>query len=110
MDTARRQFLSQSILSAAALTLPFAACARQTPAATAAPATPVAAPAGKLLMRTIPASGEAIPAIGGTWTSAKPISKNTGNRYIAAAPVREKTHSSTARFTLAAVLEMIKKK
>ena len=64
MDTARRQFLSQSILSAAALTLPFAACARQTPAATAAPATPVAAPAGKLLMRTIPASGEAIPAIG----------------------------------------------
>ena len=64
MDTARRQFLSQSILSAAALTLPFAACARQTPTATAAPATPVAAPAGKLLMRTIPASGEAIPAIG----------------------------------------------
>ena len=64
MDTARRQFLLQSILSAAALTLPFAACARQTPAATAAPATPVAAPAGKLLMRTIPASGEAIPAIG----------------------------------------------
>ena len=64
MDTARRQFLLQSILSAAALTLPFAACARQTPAATAAPATPVAAPAGKLLMRTSPASGEAIPTIG----------------------------------------------
>lgn len=40
-------------------------------------------------------------------TSAKPISKNTGNRYCGGAGQR-KTHSSTARFTLAAVLEMIK--
>ncbi len=64
--TTRRRFLSQSAWSAAALaTLPLAACARDAaPAAPVATAPAVAPPAGKLLMRTIPSSGEAIPAIG----------------------------------------------
>jgi len=64
--TTRRRFLSQSAWSAAALAaLPLAACARDPAPAAPATATPGAAPpAGKLLMRTIPSSGEAIPAIG----------------------------------------------
>jgi len=68
MDTTRRRFLSQSMLSAAALALPLAACARRaTPAAAAEASASNAAiqpPAGPLLMRSIPSSGEAIPAIG----------------------------------------------
>lgn len=65
MDTTRRGFLSQSILSAAALALPLGACARQTPAtASPTPAKPIAPPAGRLLTRSIPSSGETLPAIG----------------------------------------------
>ena len=67
MDATRRRFLSQSILSAAALTLPLVACAQDKPPPVTMPATratPVLAPDARLLTRTIPATGEAIPAIG----------------------------------------------
>lgn len=67
----RRRFLSDSAWSAAALTLaPLVACSQEPPPA--APAPPPAEPkaaaapatAGALIMRTIPSSGEQIPAIG----------------------------------------------
>jgi diketogulonate reductase-like aldo/keto reductase len=67
MDTTRRRFLSQSMLSAAALALPMAACARGPAPAAAASGTPAASvtpPEGNLLMRAIPSTGETIPAIG----------------------------------------------
>ena len=67
MDATRRRFLSQSILSAAALTLPLAACAQDKPPPVTMPATratPLLAPDARLLARTIPSSGEALPAIG----------------------------------------------
>lgn len=64
----RRRFLSQSAWSAAALAaLPLAACAQDRPppvTTSATPSTPVPPPAGALLRRTIPTSGESIPAIG----------------------------------------------
>lgn len=65
----RRRFLSQSAWSAAALAmLPLAACGQDAPPAAKppAPALPPASstPPGPLLMRTIPSSGESIPAIG----------------------------------------------
>lgn len=66
----RRQFLSDSAWSAAALALaPLAACSQE-PSVPATPAAPPASPApaapqpGTLLMRAIPATGEKIPAIG----------------------------------------------
>lgn len=73
MAASRRQFLRLSGLSAGALALaPLAACSQSSSAppapeaaAAATSATHVPAPAaGPMLMRTIPASGEAIPAIG----------------------------------------------
>ncbi|HEX2083167.1 MAG TPA: aldo/keto reductase [Xanthomonadaceae bacterium] len=68
----RRQFLSDSAWSAAALALtPLAACSQEptppkAPAAAPAPTAPASAAkaSGPLLMRKIPATGEAIPAIG----------------------------------------------
>ena len=66
--TTRRRFLSHAAWSSAALAaLPLAACAQDTPPplrTPATPGTPVAAPGKGLLQRTIPASGQAIPAIG----------------------------------------------
>ena len=66
----RRQFLSDSAWSAAALALaPLAACSQE-PSVPATPAAPPVSPApaapqpGTLLMRAIPATGEKIPAIG----------------------------------------------
>ena len=67
MDPIRRRFLSQSVLSAAALALPLGACAQDKPPPIMMPATratPVHAPDAQLLARTIAATGEAIPAIG----------------------------------------------
>ncbi|HWS77876.1 MAG TPA: aldo/keto reductase [Thermomonas sp.] len=67
MDNIRRRFLSQSLLSAAALALPLGACAQDKPPPVtmpATPSTPLAAPGAGLLMRSIPSTGEAIPAIG----------------------------------------------
>ncbi len=68
MDNTRRRFLTQSLLSAAALALPLAACARQTPdlanASPLAPAAPASPSAGPLLMRNIPSTGETLPALG----------------------------------------------
>jgi diketogulonate reductase-like aldo/keto reductase len=68
--TNRRTFLAGSSLAAAGLALaPLAACSQEAPPAPAAPAaappptTPEATP-GQLIMRTIPATGESIPAIG----------------------------------------------
>jgi diketogulonate reductase-like aldo/keto reductase len=69
----RRKFLSDSAWSAAALALaPLAACSQERPlpaapaqpAAPPRPATPPATNPGTLLMRSIPATGESIPAIG----------------------------------------------
>lgn len=65
----RRHFLSQTAWSAAALaTLPLAGCAPSPPPAPAAgmpaSAAPPASATGAMLMRTIPSSGQAIPAIG----------------------------------------------
>lgn len=63
----RRQFLTHAAWSTAALAaLPLAACARDAaPAQAIAPVAPASTtPAGALLMRTIPSTGEAIPAIG----------------------------------------------
>ena len=66
--TTRRRFLSHAAWSSAALAaLPLAACAQDTPLplrTPATPGTPVAASGKGLLQRTIPASGQAIPAIG----------------------------------------------
>ena len=66
--TTRRRFLSHAAWSSAALAaLPLAACAQDVPPPVrtpATPGTPVAAPGKGLLQRTIPASGQAIPAIG----------------------------------------------
>ena len=66
--TTRRRFLSHAAWSSAALAaLPLAACAQDMPPPVrtpATPGTPVAAPGKGLLQRTIPASGQAIPAIG----------------------------------------------
>jgi diketogulonate reductase-like aldo/keto reductase len=65
--TTRRQFLSHAAWSAAALSaLPLAACARTTtPVAGATPApVPTSVAPGALLQRPIPASGQALPAIG----------------------------------------------
>ncbi len=67
MDNTRRRFLSQSLLSAAALALPLGACAQDRPPPVtmpAGPSTPVPPPAGPLLARAIPATGETIPVIG----------------------------------------------
>lgn len=68
--TDRRTFLAGTSLAAAGFALaPLVACSQeaprapQAPAAPAAPAAPSASP-GPLIMRTIPASGESIPAIG----------------------------------------------
>lgn len=66
--TTRRRFLSHAAWSSAALAaLPLAACAQDMPPPVrtpATPGTPVAAPGKGLLQRTIPASGQAMPAIG----------------------------------------------
>ena len=66
--TTRRRFLSHAAWSSAALAvIPLAACAQDVPPPVrtpATPGTPVAAPGKGLLQRTIPASGQAIPAIG----------------------------------------------
>ena len=66
--TSRRRFLSNAGWAAAALaSLPLAACAQDKPPPVKMPATPsrpVAAPGADLLMRTIPATGERVPAIG----------------------------------------------
>ena len=67
MENTRRQFLAQSILSAAALALPLGACAQDKPPPVTMPATPsrpLAAPGAGLLMRAIPSTGETIPVIG----------------------------------------------
>ena len=69
----RRKFLSDSAWSAAALALtPLAACSQERPppaapiqpAPPARPAPPATPATGSMLMRSIPASGESIPAIG----------------------------------------------
>lgn len=65
----RREFLAATTLGAAGLALaPLAACSQNTPPAPTPappPAPPAAAPvAGALLMRSIPATGESVPAIG----------------------------------------------
>ena len=66
--TTRRTFLSNAAWTGAALaTLPLAACAQDKPPPVSTPATPsipVASPGKGLLQRTIPVSGQAIPAIG----------------------------------------------
>ncbi|RZA22109.1 MAG: aldo/keto reductase [Lysobacteraceae bacterium] len=62
----RRQFLTRSLLSAAAVALPLGACAREQSAAVPpphAPPDPKASPP-PLMTRRIPGSGEAIPSIG----------------------------------------------
>lgn len=67
MDNTRRRFLSQSLLSAAALALPLGACAQDKPPPVtmpAGPSTPVPPPGGPLLARAIPATGETLPVIG----------------------------------------------
>lgn len=67
MDDTRRRFLSQSLLSAAALALPLGACAQDRPPPVtmpAGPSTPVPAPGKPLLSRAIPATGETLPVIG----------------------------------------------
>ena len=59
----RRQFLSRAALATAALSvLPLSACAQD--AVPVVPSTPAKPPTGALLMRTIPSTGEAVPAIG----------------------------------------------
>ena len=59
----RRQFLSRAALAAAALSaMPLSACAQD--AVPVVPSTPVTPPVGTLLMRSIPSTGEAVPAIG----------------------------------------------
>lgn len=67
----RRRFVSTTAWSTAALALaPLAACSQEPPAPAASstpsprPAEPPPAAAGTMLMRTIPSSGESIPAIG----------------------------------------------
>ena len=66
--TTRRTFLSNAAWAGAALaTLPLAACAQDKPPPVtmpATPSTPLLAPDAQLLQRSIPASGQAIPAIG----------------------------------------------
>lgn len=67
MQTTRRGFLSQTVLSAAALALPLPACAQDTPPPVTTPATRstrLPSPGASLLTRTIGSTGEAIPAIG----------------------------------------------